>query len=104
MDPDPASGPQGGNMDSAPFPETAPTAEDIIPEEVTSIESVLTSAPDDSRRTDASATLVDESQDTKPVEPVCAVHVRDQTGDSADNTFTPGHCVPRLLLALRLMK
>ncbi len=42
-------------------------SDSIVPEQVTSILSVPTREPDDSRCVDACATLVDESQDTKPV-------------------------------------
>ncbi len=56
---------------------------------------VSTSKPDDSRRTDASTTPVDESQDTKPVEPVRAVLGQDQTGAPADNTLTPRLLCPQ---------
>ncbi len=90
VDPDPASSTQSGNMDSAfvEFHETALTADNIVPEEVTSIESVSTSKLDYFRRADACTALVNESHDTKPVEPVHAVCDRDRTGASAENTFT----------------
>ncbi len=89
MDPDPAPSHQSDNIDPMLPAGTAPKAESTIPDKVTSIGPVPTSEPEDSRRADASATLVDESRDTKPVEPVCAVHGWDQTGASADNTLAP---------------
>ena len=78
-----------------PSSETPPADEDISHEEVTSIGPVPTSEPDDSRRADASATFVDGSQNTKPVEPVCTVRGLYQAGAPADNTSTPRPLCPQ---------
>ncbi len=88
MDLDPAPDHESDSADSTLPTRTAPIDEEVVHEEVISIGPVSTSKPDDSRRMDASATLMDESQDTKPVEPVHAVRGRDQTGAPADNTLT----------------
>ncbi len=95
VDPDPASIPQGGNLVLVPSSETAPADEDISHEEVTSIGPLPNSEPDDSRCADASATFVDGSQNTKPVEPVCTVRGLNQAGAPADNTSTPGPLCPQ---------
>ncbi len=45
--------------------------------------------PDDPQRTDASASPMDDSQDTKPVESTRTACRRDRTGALADDTYTP---------------
>ncbi len=58
MDPDPAPDHWSDNAGLTQPVRTAPTARNVIPDKVTSIGPVPTSEPDDSRRVDASATLV----------------------------------------------
>ncbi len=89
MDVDPAPDHKSDSADSTLPTRTAPIDEEVVHEEVISIAPVSTSKPDDSRRMDASATLMDESQDTKPVEPVHAVRSWGQTGAPAHNTLSP---------------
>ncbi len=88
------------NIDDAPnhksdsadptLPDRAtPIDEEAAPEKTRPIGPMPTHEPDDSRRTDASAGPMEDSQDTKPVEPVHAISGRDRTGALADNTHTP---------------
>ncbi len=86
---DPAPDHQSNNTSPILSARATQTVEEINPERVMSIGSVPTSEPDDPRRVDVSAALVDASQDTKPVEPARAISGREQTGASADNTLTP---------------
>ncbi len=65
------------------------TDEEAAPKKMISIGTVPTSETDVSRRTDASATLVNDNQDTKPVESANTVCRWDRTGALADHAHTP---------------
>ncbi len=62
---------------------------EAAPEQVILIRPVPNREPDDSRRTDAGANPMDDSQDTKAVESAHTACRRDQTGALADDTYTP---------------
>ncbi len=67
----------------------APIAEEAAPVRVIPIRPVPEREPDDSRRMNAGANPMDDSQDTKPVESACTACRQDRTGALADDTYVP---------------
>ncbi len=94
MDLDPAPDRKSDSADPILPTRAALTNAEVAPEKVISIGST-TSEPDDPPCTDARATLVDDSQDTKPVGPARAVHGRDRAGALADNTLASRPLCPQ---------